>query len=435
MSIPLRGQLSFGLTARTRHRPKVGGCRTLSSIRTPVLVPAKWVGTEKMNKVYKMTNDSNNAIKIEPLEDAIPADDDIVNESGDEREDLRLVELPDAVMVPYVLQDQSGWRSENLEQWLSAEPPAMESLFNDIFPAGIAAGLCGAGGVGKSTFILQLSYSLATGVTVFPAFVPTEPRRVMIFLGEDPKNVTWRRIWNIAKRFPLSPEEKALLLQNLHVFSHRAEKLYTMEDGKVSPTEAYTNLLREVSRIRPGLLIIDPKSRWSAGNENSNDEATAFVELLEGLILPHGASLLLTHHVSKAGQGSLSATGVRGASAFVDALRLVFSMVSTGKGDEGDEDISTVLLNTSKSNFTPRLPKPIGLRHCDEFGGALEQVEEGCGMLDLLGIAHTLSKWLAENGPINMSAIFDPRDDRAIELHQLLAEKLFHVNFSPITQA
>ena len=114
---------------------------------------------------------------------------------------------------------------------------------------------------------------------------------------------------------------------------------------------------------------------------------------------------------------------MRGASAFVDALRLVFSMVSTRGYGEGDEDGPTVLLNTSKSNFTPRLPKPIELRHCDEFGGVLEQVEEGCGMLHLVSIAQALSKWLADNGPINMSAIFDPREERAKELHQLLAEQ------------
>ena len=238
-------------------------CRTLSPIRTfaLVFVKAVSVGTEQI-EAYEMNIDSNNALRIEPLGDAILVDE-IVNGSEDEPDDLSLVEIPDTVMVPHILPKESSWMPENLEQWLSTEPPAMDSLFNDIFPAGIAAGLCGAGGVGKSTFILQLSYSLATGVTVFPAFVPAEPRRVMIFLGEDPRNVTWRRIWNIAKRFLVSPEGKDLLLQNLHVFAHRAEKLYTMEEGKVSPTEAYTKLQLEVSRIRPALLIIDPKSRWS----------------------------------------------------------------------------------------------------------------------------------------------------------------------------
>ena len=107
----------------------------------------------------------------------------------------------------------------------------------------------------------------------------------------------------------------------------------------------------------------------------------------------------------------------------VDGLRLVFTMVREGDGKNGDTGQNRILLTTSKSNLTRLLAKPIVLEHSDEYDGILEQVADGNGRMRLINIAQVLADWLAANGPMNMSAIKDPRDDRAKALCRLLQEK------------
>ena len=304
---------------------------------------------------------------------------------------------------------------EDILTLIGSEPPPIDYLFEGLLPSGIVAGLCGSGGVGKSTFIAQLSYSLSSGITVFPSLVPAKARRVMILLGEDPREVTWRRIHNIAKHFPPSPEEQVALNENLHLYCMPARPLCQNDGGRTVASETYRELQREIGRVKPDLIIMDPKSRWAGTNENSNDDATMLVTMLEDLIRPNGASLLLTHHVSKSGKTSLDSTGVRGASALVDGLRLVFVMAE-GKDDPG----KTIALNISKSNMTPKLERPIIFAHSKTHAGVLEEVVDCDFQSRLEGIVEALVEWFSHNEPIAMTALILARTEAAKELHDSL---------------
>jgi hypothetical protein len=370
-----------------------------------------------------MTNIALEAPISEATEETIIVEATPIEPVPGEQMDLFPDDLPKTDIIPTMLRQESKWTPADLKKWMENEPPEMDFLFEKVFPAGIAAALCGSGGVGKSTFALQLAYSLATGIEVFPTFVPVKPAKVMIFLGEDPRAITWKRFRNILRAFNPTPAQEALLVKNLFLYDLPAQKLCTVDDGEVVTTPAYDELRRDVSKIRPALLILDPKSRWAGVNENNNDKATAFVTLLEEIIKPHGASLLLTHHVSKAGHGSLGATSVRGASAFVDALRLVFTMVAPEDRGRPPEDFTDycIKLDIAKSNLTLGFREPINLIPDDN--GILAEVPGMKTRTILLNIAQVMRDWMLVNGPINMSAILEPRDDRAFDLHATIETK------------
>lgn len=315
------------------------------------------------------------------------------------------------------------WQPADLNRWLNTAPPPLDYIFADMFPCGIVAGLGGGGGVGKSTFALQLAYSLAAGKVVFESFVPVKPAPVMVFLGEDPSRVTWHRFYHSAQGFPLEPEQIENLKKNLVIYSKKAAPLCVPVDGRLKPTKHYQWMKEQVQAVRPALLILDPKSRWFAGKENSNDDATAFVNLIEGLVRPYGGSVLLTHHVSKSQKDKLEVSSARGASAFADACRLFYGMVRCPlKGTNNIGARQEILLQTTKSNFTPLLPKPLVLRHSLEHGGIFEQVPYGESSQVVL-VMTSLTEWLFENGSMNLSAIRDPRDERANQLHDFMEER------------
>lgn len=320
--------------------------------------------------------------------------------------------------------DSICWEPADTALWLETQPPALDFLFENIFPAGIVAGLGGGGGVGKSTFALELGVSLASGCTIFPAFVPVRPAPVMLFLGEDPQRVTWQRVWNVAQLFSFSVEQRDALINNIHIYPYKASSLCSGQDGSILPTPLYTWMLNKTREFRPALLVLDPKARWSSVDENSNDAATVLVGLLEDLIRPHNGSVLVTHHVSKSRQNSLDVSSARGASAFPDATRLFLSMARPKEG--GDvTDQHRVLLHTTKSNYAPRLRVPLSLRHNDEFGGVFEQEPDQSEAM-AAALAEALHGWLLENGPINESAYKTPRTDRARKLRAHLEERCEH---------
>src|SRR5690606_14169428 len=71
------------------------------------------------------------------------------------------------------------------------------------------------------------------------------------------------------------------------------------------------------------LIIFDPVSRYRGGQENSNEDATRFIEAAERIAKATGATVLLLHHANK---GSMSAeernqNAARGASALTDGAR------------------------------------------------------------------------------------------------------------------
>lgn len=310
----------------------------------------------------------------------------------------------------YVSEHKHTWTPVNLKYWRDAPRPEIDYLFHDLIPRGVVAGLAAAGGTGKSFLVLQLCLSLATGKRLLGSFNPAKPMKVMCFLGEDPDEITHARFKDMVCKYRFSEAEKELLDKNLKLYPHRSEPLVAVTQDGVEPTEFYEDFRWMVDEFKPDLLVLDPKSRWAILDENNNDQATRFVSLLEDLVKPFNGSVLVTHHVSKMKKGDLDASGVRGASAFVDAARVFFSMAKVKDKDVRDlPDGRYARVMTTKNNYGSGFVAPALLRHDDENGGVFEEVNPNTANLDAL--VSCLAQRLEGTDGINMSALKEPRNE------------------------
>lgn len=231
---------------------------------------------------------------------------------------------------------------------LMAKPLAPLSwLLKDSLLSGTVGFVCGAPGVGKSTFLLQLAASVATGHPFFGNYlVPGGKGKALVFFAEEDDRVLVRRTKTVldAARVDqrwgaLSNTEQQDLEQNLILIPAAGEDLRLVEasGGSFRESEAFTALLDKAKSI-PGLslIVLDPLSRYYGVNENDNTMTTTFCQLLERLAKETGATVICCHHTSKgAGQiggkfnlhAALGQDAMRGASGLTGAARWQLNIV------------------------------------------------------------------------------------------------------------
>lgn len=128
------------------------------------------------------------------------------------------------------------------------------------------------------------------------------------------------------------------------------------------------------------LIVIDPISRFRGGEENSNEDATRFVEALETIAKRTGATVMVSHHTNKGSyqaDGDPSQGAARGASALTDGLRFQMDLrrpserqltsIGAVKQNAGRYVVATV----TKTNYAA-IPEPVILERLD--GGYLSAV-------------------------------------------------------------
>lgn len=127
--------------------------------------------------------------------------------------------------------------------------------------------------------------------------------------------------------------------------------------------------------FRSRKVVIDPASRFRGGEENSNEDATRFVEALESLAKRTGAAVLIAHHTNKVSYASDVAPGQgasRGASALTDGMRWQMNL-STGStkkqttlGQLGaPAGTKFVTATVTKTNYAA-LPEPVTLERLQD---------------------------------------------------------------------
>ncbi len=112
---------------------------------------------------------------------------------------------------------------------------------------------------------------------------------VIVFFAEDDDDEIHRRLHRIQNHLTMAGHGTALapLKDRLFIFSTiGTDTLLTKKGhtGEVSATvtvDRIAALARQVPYLR--LIVIDPGSRFRGGEENSNEDATRFVEVLEKL--------------------------------------------------------------------------------------------------------------------------------------------------------
>jgi hypothetical protein len=271
-----------------------------------------------------------------------------------------------------------------IDRYLASAPPPRRWLLQDLIVIGKAGAVVAPGGFSKSQLLLQLSVTIVTGIDLAGYWSAGETGGVLVLCAEDDQEEIHRRIHTIKQRLQADGHGIALavLPGSLFIFSTiGVDTLFTKAgpNGNVAQTTTLHRLVALAKQIENlKLIVVDPVSRFRGGEENSNEDATRFVEALETIAKLTGASVLAAHHASKASYGVEANQGAsRGASALTDGLRWQMNLnPPTDKQAEGlgvtkAEMGKYVVATVTKSNYSA-IPAPVILER--QTGGYLQAV-------------------------------------------------------------
>ena len=133
---------------------------------------------------------------------------------------------------------------------LDKPAPLRRWVFRDLLPQKIVAALSGAGGTGKSKFVLYAAVSVATGMKVFHCFKPEQPRPVLCWFGEDSEEIVWERLRCIVGS--CEGIDARLIIENMNIYCEQARPLMELEYNKPVRTDAYKWLKKKLQSLIPG---------------------------------------------------------------------------------------------------------------------------------------------------------------------------------------
>lgn len=268
----------------------------------------------------------------------------------------------------------------HIGRYLASDPPPRRWLLKDLVVLGKVGAIVAPGGSSKSQWLLQLAVGVATGIPVAEHWDIGEVGGVLVFFAEDDEDEIHRRIKRIENHLTMAGHGNDLrgMDNRLYVFStvgHNTLLTKREPSGEVTATTigaCIASLAEQIENLK--LIIIDPASRFRGGEENSNEDATRFVEALETLAKKTGATVLIAHHTNKGSYSADSEPGQgasRGASALTDGLRWQMNLGRltekqlTSVGATKDQTGRYVAATVTKTNYSA-FPAPIFLERSDD---------------------------------------------------------------------
>lgn len=273
-----------------------------------------------------------------------------------------------------------------VSRFLTTPPAVRRWVLEDFLQLGIVGAVVAPGGSSKSQFLMQLAYSVAAGLPVADYWAVGEPGAVLMLCAEDAQEEIHRRVYRMHQQIGLALTDSQLqtLNERLLIRSMVGLDVLLTETGtgnEVRRTPVLEQLLltaKQAAELK--LIIIDPASRFRGGDENSNADATRFVQALEYLAQESGATVLIAHHTNKGAMSSPEANqnASRGASALTDGIRWQLALSPLSKSGRehanvhGQERLHHVEASLVKTNYTARHPAVLLRR---EDGGYLTMVK------------------------------------------------------------
>lgn len=254
---------------------------------------------------------------------------------------------------------------------LTSPPPEARPLLlyngEPVLSRGIVGGFIGSGGVGKTTMLLQIAYSMAAGAGFGPLRADAN-LRVLMLLAEDVQEESDRRLWRMNKGvFPVG-----LCVASI---AGRLPPIMCLVDGNPQRSPSYDWLRATIQNHMPlDVLILDPKSRFYGLDENNNDHATQWIACLEALAVEYDLTVLFSHHASKQRADTMGQSASRGASAIVDGCRWVAGITKLAEESARRYGIpdprNYIEFDITKSNYAAQLPSRFIFRRTEN--GLLE---------------------------------------------------------------
>jgi len=202
------------------------------------------------------------------------------------------------------------------------------------FPKKTVSLITAPGGSGKSWLVLQLMMRHA---------LENPSSKSFAWLSEDPTGLTAHRADKIASSI-LSKSLSEFI--NRIVISNSPTIQVLLEQGRGTDVNPYFSDLKK--KLAPfDLIILDPLIAFFGADENNNAHARKFMQLFTEWASKENKTIIFIHHSTK------NTTQSRGASAFTDAVRLVYevSVVTDKQGIIDDTRSHMRKITLTKDNY------------------------------------------------------------------------------------
>lgn len=176
--------------------------------------------------------------------------------------------------------------------------------------------LAAPGGSYKSTIMLAVAGAVAGGTPVLGGYAVERPRPVLILSEEDPADVLRNRLDAMIRGMGW---DGSRVLENVHILS--------LEGASISSLQWQLHLSALADELDIGLFCMDPLADLLEGDkaETSNDLARPVVKWLRRLTRAGRTTLIIHHHVKQSDTRS-GQERARGASAWANGARGVYSI-------------------------------------------------------------------------------------------------------------
>lgn len=189
------------------------------------------------------------------------------------------------------------------------------------FPMRAVSLVTAGGGVGKSFLLLQAALRM----------IDEDNVNVFMWLSEDPIELSKFRCQLIVDKVLKSNMEK--YREKLDIAGSDSETIHFLEEDRKKMTVSGLFYQFKAMLKNYDVIILDPLIAMFGGDENNNAHAKQFINLFSRWATLESKTIIFIHH------GSKNTAQSRGASAFVDAVRLVYEVeVIKNKEDKPIED-------------------------------------------------------------------------------------------------
>jgi hypothetical protein len=236
--------------------------------------------------------------------------------------------------------------------------PRREWLLGRTFCRKFLSGLVGAGGDGKTAARYTQYLAVAAGRDDLTGERVWQRCRVLIVCLEDSLEEVQRRIAAACLHHKVTREE---IKGWLFYCCPRGLKLLTADrSGNRDLGPLYEELRDKIRLFAPGLVGIDPFIKSHSSEENDNNAIDEVCIHLSNIADEFNIADDLIHHTRKGAATPGDADRSRGASAAVDAMRIVSTVTRMTESEQDtfgitkEERESLIRLDDAKINLTPR---------------------------------------------------------------------------------
>jgi len=232
-------------------------------------------------------------------------------------------------------------------------------LLGNTLCRGYISALIAPGGVGKTATAIAQALAFATTKEITGEHV-FQRARVLYLSAEDSEEELRRRVRAAMLYHQIDYEEVRGHLF-MRAIGGEGWRLAEAANGEVTPAELSERILAEIKAKKIDVVIIDPLIKAHGLDENSNSTMD-FLATVLSVIASAGVALYFLHHARKGPADPGNADQARGASATVDAARLVYTMapMTTDEakklGVDESERRALIRLDSAKVNIAAAAP-------------------------------------------------------------------------------